>query len=69
MEPAAGFYAEELNRRKFCVHFSIPAIIETTNTPNWIISPDKPGLRKLTQKAKEEDRNFYLDNPDFLEVV
>jgi hypothetical protein len=61
-------YARSLNNRKFCTLYTIPALLKSTNTPNWQVSVDKPGLRKQLQKAKEAEVSFYVDNPDFLEV-
>jgi hypothetical protein len=50
-------------------------ILETSNTPNWVESPDKPGERNKMQKAKAQaeqakkyDEDFYVENPEFLEV-
>jgi hypothetical protein len=43
-------------------------IVDISNTPNWQVSPDKPGDRNKIKKAKESEVAFYVDNPDFLEV-
>ena len=58
----------DLNRRKFCVLYSAGLIVDISNTPNWQVSPDKPGDRNKIKKAKESEVAFYVDNPDFLEV-
>lgn len=60
---------DSLNRRQFCVQYSNPMLIQMSNTPNWQVSPDKPGDRNKMQKAKVEEARFYVDNPDFLEVM
>jgi hypothetical protein len=61
-------YGDYLNRRRVCVLYSTPAIINTVNTPDWRVSPDKPGRRKLIERERVEEQKFYTDNPDFLEM-
>jgi hypothetical protein len=70
-----GMEAFTLNRRKFCTFYSTQMILETSNTPNWVVSPDKPGERNMREKAKvqadqakKDDEDFYIENPEFLEV-
>lgn len=58
----------ELNRRKFCVLYSSPSIVDFSNTPHWQVSPDKPGDRNKLMKKKKAAVDFYINNPDFLEV-
>jgi hypothetical protein len=61
-------YANALNRRKLCILYSAEVIVALSNTPNWHISSDKPGRRKLIQQAQENEQKVYTDNPDFLEL-
>jgi len=69
MPTATHFPDIDLNRRKFCVLYSTGLIVDVSNTPNWQVSPDKPGERSKMQKAKVAEARFYVDNPDFLEVM
>ena len=45
--------ARDLNRRNFCVMES--------DVPNWTDSPDKPGRKKLREKANENTDLDLLD--------
>ena len=59
---------KELNKRKFCPVFSTETVLGIV-CPHWVVSPDKPGERKRVQQAQESEVDFYIKNPDFLEVV
>ncbi len=60
--------ADELNERKLCLMYSHPHIVRISNTPKWILSPERPGERNKIQKAKADTDSFIIDNPEFLEV-
>ncbi len=68
MELAVGSPSYMLNRRKFCVLYSSPEILNSANTPQWKISPDKPGERTLKEREQKAEQEFIQNNPEFLEI-
>jgi hypothetical protein len=63
-----GLFAFTLNDRKMCIKYSFPLIVETSCTPLWVESPDKPGRKKILENQKNDEAEFLVNNPDFLEV-
>jgi hypothetical protein len=57
-----------LNNRKLCLRFSTPVIVAQVVTPVWVVSPDKPGRKKILENQKNDEAEFLVNNPDFLEV-
>ena len=56
---------EYLNSRNFCVLYAVPEIVKNANTPNWVATPDKPGLRKQTERTEKESEIDY----DLLDIL
>ena len=69
MPEVGGSPEYTLTRRRFCTMYSTPEILETSNTPDWKISPDKPGERTLKRREKKAEQDFIQNNPDFLEIT
>jgi hypothetical protein len=42
-------------------------LLDNSNTPNWQLSPQKPGQRNQKEKAKSE--YVGIDSSEFLEVI
>lgn len=59
--------ANDLNERRFCVFYTHSLLLNNTNTPNWQLSPQKPGQRNQNEKAKSE--YVGIDSSEFLEVI
>jgi hypothetical protein len=58
-----------LNKRKLCLQYSSPTIVESSNKPNWKLSKDKPGERTLKKREEKAQQDFIQNNPEFLEIT
>jgi hypothetical protein len=60
-------HAKQYNAIKLCMLYTNPTMLNFISTPNWKLSPQKPGLRKRIhmQKAQQAEEEA---NPDYLEL-
>jgi len=63
----SSLVANDLNKRRFCVFYTDGWLLDNSNTPNWQLSPQKPGQRNQKEKAKSE--YVGIDSSEFLEVI
>lgn len=63
-----GDHARQFNAIKFCMFYTNSTVLTHIATPNWRVSPHKPGHRKIMQMHKAEQAEAEA-NPDFLEIL